>query len=271
MIYYFYGPDSYRRNEKLKTSLAGYRKKYPTGDMMVLDLEENPDGWTKARDFLSQPSMFVDSKVLVVKESGEVPEKEEKEWIKTLKSELETERTFVFISDTKKPLKAFGFLLEPPVKKDSFGELEGKFLEAFVKKEASARGLSFEKSAWEYLINCLSSVTERSWVAVAELEKVFLSGFSGTIKLDDLKKTVNPVLNDEVFEVARKISWSRNWAEKMALLEGLFLQKKEAAYVFNSLAYIAKGKDIVRMADYDVAVKSGNMEYEEALLEFILP
>ena len=70
MIYFLYGPDSYRRNQKLKSSLDGYRKKYPTGDIMAVDLEENPDDWTKARDFLNQPSMFVDSKVLIVKESG---------------------------------------------------------------------------------------------------------------------------------------------------------------------------------------------------------
>ena len=49
-----------------------------------------------------------------------------------------------------------------------------------------------------------------------------------------------------------------------------FPSEKEAAYIFNSLAYIAKGKDIVRMADYDVAVKSGNLEYEEALTDFVI-
>ena len=78
MIYFLYGPDSYRRNQKLKSSLEGYKNKYPTGDIMAVDLEENPDDWAKARDFLNQPSMFVDSKVLIVKESGEAPEKEEK-------------------------------------------------------------------------------------------------------------------------------------------------------------------------------------------------
>ncbi|MEK7169394.1 MAG: hypothetical protein AAB700_00980 [Patescibacteria group bacterium] len=270
MIYFLYGPDSYRRNQKLKSSLDGYRKKYPTGDIMAVDLEENPDDWTKARDFLNQPSMFVDSKVLIVKESGDVPEKEEKNWIKVLKSELETAHTFIFVSNAKKPLKAFEFLLKPPAKSDFFGELDGGLLEAFVKKEAATRGLEFEKSAWDFLLNCLSSVAERSWVAVAELEKISLSGFSQPIKSSDLKKIISPVLDDQVFEAARKISWSRSWAEKLGLLESLFLQKKEAAYIFNSLAYIAKGKDIVRMADYDVAVKSGNLEYEEALLDFVL-
>ena len=161
--------------------------------------------------------------------------------------------------------------MKPPAKNDFFGELNGRFLEAFVKKEAEARGLKFEKSAWEFLLNCLSSVTERSWVAIAELDKISLSGFSRPmIKFDDLKKILSPVLDDQVFEIARKISWSRSWAEKLGLLESLFLQKKEAAYIFNSLAYIAKGKDIVRMADYDVAVKSGNLEYEEALTDFVI-
>ncbi len=94
MIYFFYGPDSYRRNQKLNFSIVEYRKKHPAADLAVFDLEEEPDDWMKARDFLNQPSMFVDSKVLVVKNSGEV---KEKEWLKVLKSKLETPRTFVFI------------------------------------------------------------------------------------------------------------------------------------------------------------------------------
>ncbi len=254
----------------MKSSLAEYRKKHPTGDIMAVDLEENPNDWAKARDFLNQPSMFVDSKVLIVKESGEIAEKEEKNWIKVLKSELETAHTFVFISNAKKPLKAFEFLLKPPAKIDFFGELDRRLLEIFVKKEAEVRGLEFEKSALDFFLGCFSSLTERSWVAIAELEKISLFGLSRPIKINDLKNIIGPVQDDQVFEVARKISWSRSWAEKLGLLESLFLQKKEAAYIFNSLAFIAKGKDIVRMADYDVAVKSGNMEYEEVLLDLVL-
>ncbi len=267
MIYFFYGPDSYRRNQKLNLSIAEYRKKYSTMDLAFFDLGEEPDDWTKARSFLNQPSMFVDTKVLIIKNSGEA---KEKEWLKVLKSELETPRTFVLISDEKKPLKAFEFLLEPPVKSSLFGELEGRLLEMFVIKEAEARNIVFEKNALQYLLGYLSSVPERSWIAISELEKISLSGFAQPIGFGDLKKIISQNLDDDVFGTARQIAWSRNWTERISLLEKLLLQKKEPAYIFNSLAYSVRGKELVRLADYDAAIKGGNLDYEEALLDFVL-
>lgn len=272
MLYYFYGPDSYRRNQKLNSSVAEYRKKHPVSDMAVFDFEESPEDWIKAKDFLSQPSMFVDSKVLVVKNSNDVPPAGGgKEWIKVLKSNLETDRIFVLVSDAKKPLKAFEFLLEPPAKNDFFGELDDRLLEIFVKKEATARGITFEKNAEDFFLGYLSALDERSWVAINELEKISLLGPVQPVKLDDLKKIIVSASNDEVFKAARQIMWSRDWVQKIRVLERLLLQKKEAAYIFNSLAFLAKGREIIKMADYDVSIKSGNLDYEEALLDFILP
>lgn len=268
MIYFFYGPDSYRRNQKLNSTVAEYKKKHPTTDLATFDLEEEPESWIKAKDFLNQPSMFVDSKVLIVKESGEV---KEKDWIKVLKSNLETPHTFIFISDTKKPLKAFEFLLEPPAKKDFFGELEGRLLEVFIKKEAVRLNLEFEKNALNFFLGYLSGMSERSWVAIRELERIALAGFPIPIKFTDLKNIISVAASDEVFEAARKISWSRDWAERLGILESLLLQKKEPAHIFNSLAYLVKGKDLIRFADYDVSIKGGNLDYEEALTNFVLP
>jgi DNA polymerase III delta subunit len=270
MIYFFYGPDSYRRNQKLNSMVAEYRGKHPVSDMAIFDLEEEPDDWVRARDFLVQPSMFVDSKVLVVKESGAVPAAGgQKEWVKALKANLETPRTFVLISDSKKPLKAFEFLEKPPANTQFFGKLEGRLLEVFMKREAARLGLDFEKKAWEYLVGCLAGAEEQSWMAVNELEKISLSNFPKPISIGALREIISPVLNDEVFGAAREMMWSRSWAERAKIFEKLLLQKKEPAYIFNSLAYLAKGKELIRFANYDAAIKGGGMDYEEALTEFV--
>ena len=267
MIYYFYGPDSYRRNKNLRSSIAEYRKKYPAADIAIFDLEESPDDWIKAKDFIGQPSLFVDSKVAVIKESGSVSEKE---WIKTLKSELESPRTFLLIADSKKPLKAFSFLIEAPAKSQFFGELEGNLLEAFVKSEAAARGLKFKPDTLGYFLKAVSGEASRSWAAANELDKLSFMKLGQPLALEDLRGVLNLKSNDEVFSSAREMMYARDKGKKIGILENLFLQKKEAAYIFNSLAFIARGKDLIRLADYDVSVKSGNLEYEEALLDFVL-
>jgi len=62
----------------------------------------------------------------------------------------------------------------------------------------------------------------------------------------------------------------KDFSKKLVILEQLFLQKEEPARLFNSLVYQVRGNDILRLADYDVSVKSGGLEYEEALLDFVI-
>ena len=56
---------------------------------------------------------------------------------------------------------------------------------------------------------------------------------------------------------------------KISTLERLLAEKGDGAKIFNVLAY-QKKEHIVQFADYDVAIKSGKIDYEEALLDFVL-
>ena len=56
---------------------------------------------------------------------------------------------------------------------------------------------------------------------------------------------------------------------KLSNLE-ILLENDDAAKVFNLLAYTVQPEEQIRMADYDAAVKSGKLEYEEVLLDFML-
>ncbi len=267
MVIYLYGPDSYRRQKKLQSFLSEYKKKYPNLDLFSVDLEDEPKSWEKVRDFLNQPSMFVDSKVAVVKNPGEA---KEKEWIKVIKSFLKDEKTFLILSEGKKPLKDFHFLLELPVRAQEFKILEGRFLEVFVREEMKTRAIELTPEALRFFLGFLESEEERSWVAVAELDKLSLLGNKKPLSRSELEEYINYSLKFEVFRVAREMLSTRNWKERVSLLERLFLQHEAGAYIFNSLAYGARGSELIALADYDVAVKSGTMEYEEALLHFAL-
>ena len=48
------------------------------------------------------------------------------------------------------------------------------------------------------------------------------------------------------------------------------LEREDAAKLFNVLASQVDVQDKNLMADYDVAIKSGRLEYEEVLTEFVL-
>ena len=60
-----------------------------------------------------------------------------------------------------------------------------------------------------------------------------------------------------------------NLQTQLSVLEKL-LNSEDAGKVFNILAYSVDAERQVKMADYDVAVKSGKLEYEEVLLTYLL-
>ncbi|MDI6733973.1 MAG: hypothetical protein QMD50_00560 [Patescibacteria group bacterium] len=266
MIIFLYGPDSYRRNLKLREILGSYQKKYSETDIISVDLSENND-WFKIRDFLNQPSMFVDSKIALVKESDFV---DDKGWFEVLKSQLKTPKTFLIISDKNEPKKETKFLLEKPVQFQFFEELEDRLLEFFIKKEANARKLIFSGEALKFFVKYINSFNERSWLAINELEKISLANFKNPITLQTLKLAIYWSATFEVFKIAREIISYKTVKERIRFLERAFLQGVSAAYLFNSLGFQARGDTLLRLADYDVAVKSGKLDYEEALLDFAI-
>ncbi len=267
MVIYLYGPDSYRRKMKLDSLLSEYKKKYPSMDIFSADFEENPEDWEKVRDFLNQPSIFVDSKIAVVRYPQEV---KEKAWREILKKFLKDEKTFMLLSDEKKPLKDFQFLLNAPSKAQEFKVLEGKMLELFVREEARARGLVFAPDALALFARYLELGEERSWNAVAELDKLALVAGNEPISKEMIAAYFNQLTKYQVFQVTARMLSSHDWKERLSLLERLFLQHEASAYIFNSLGYAARGRNVVALADYDISIKSGKLEYEEALLKFAL-
>lgn len=267
MVIYLCGPDSYRRNKKLNELIAAYRQKYKQIDLQIFDLEEDPEAPQKAKEFIEQPSMFVDSKIALVKESGMT---ETKEWLNILKTNLNTFKTFILISDKTKPKKAFSFLLKKPVTSQYFEELKGLLLEAFLEKEIRVRKLNFSSEARRFFKTYLESAEEKTWLAINELDKIALANFPQPISKTDLTRFIHWTVSEKPFLIAGQILYSRGPRQKLGLLEKLLLQKEEPARIFNSLAYQARGKELMRLADYDIAIKSGKLEYEEALTDFVL-
>ncbi len=271
MVIYLYGSDSYRRSKKLKELLEQNKKKQPNTDVLFLDFLEDPDAWKKGKDFLNQPSMFSESKTLVVYESGEINERGEKEWLKLVKARLEEKKVFLIISDSwDKPRKAFMFLTEAPAKAQEFAGLEGRMLDAFLKKEAASFGLHFEADAWAHFVMHIASLSGKSWAGVHELEKISLAKFESPISKKDVEAIVLHATQTDVFDSARELMMPGVAGKRIATLEKLLAQGEDPARLFNLLAYNARGAHAVRLADLDIAIKSGQSDYEEALLDFAL-
>lgn len=267
MIIYLFGPDSYRRNKKLRELLGDYKSKHENTDIASFDFEEDPDSWRGAVDFLKQPSMFVQSKIAIIKNATSV---EEKEWVNALKKYGNDKEVFILISDAKKPKVKFKFLLEKSFKKQEFEKLEGSALKNFIEKEAARLELRFGSEALSLFLNFLESSQDRSWLAINELLKIKLAGFKEPVGADDLKKLLPAVISEEMFIAGRRFLGAKTPVQKLISLERLLSRDESSDHIFNLLAFQAQGVIAEKFADYDILRKSGKLEIEEALLDFAL-
>jgi DNA polymerase III delta subunit len=269
MVIFLYGPDSYRRTRKVREVVSKYKKKHATADLLGVDLDENPDGWRDARDFVNQPSMFTEAKLLLVREGCSISEKE---WVKTLKRCVGLEHVFVIVSDMKEPKKDFKFLLEIPVAAQEFSALDGRVLAVFIEREAKAKMIALQPEALALFSTFIAerAPEERGWVADNELQKLAFTKFEQPITKHSLEEFLTLKAQEDVSRLTMRLAYGRDFSQKLAALEQLLTQKSAPAHVFNLLGYYTKGATAVALADYDISVKSGGLEYEEALLDFAL-
>ena len=159
-------------------------------------------------------------------------------------------------------MKAYGFLLKAPVIFQEFPALIGATWETFVKSEAKKLGATLTPTAIKFLAEVHQG---NSWALATELQK--LSGIKNTIDVKDL---------DALGLDAAPNYWalmngvkSYDIRARLGALETLLAMSDPAPKLFNILASQWKEK-IGQFAKYDLAIKSGKLEYEEALVDAVL-
>ncbi len=252
MIIYLYGEDSYRRQQKLRELSAKYKEKHSGLTVENFDLsaeasaEEDLD---RLRDFISAQSLFGGSKLGVISAKTAT-----KELAAILKLAAEEKTMNLFLVSEKHLGKEFNFLLKNPVLSEEFQPLIGAQFAAFVKKEAAKRNL---KCPPEILSNLIRLAGSDSWLAINELEKLVLGG-----KPDD------SLIYPNFFTLLNRLRGS-SLAGRLSALSFL-IETQDSVGIFNVLASQADAETKIKMANYDVAVKSGKLGYEEALLDLVL-
>lgn len=261
MVITLYGSDSYRRQKKLHEIISRYKEKRLSLDFEEVDAEEE-DALERALEFWSTPSLFQDTKLLVVKQPfAAAGGSDFKKFVKN--AAYKKDATLVLSDTTDRIRQEFSFLKEEPNLVQEFPQLEGAAFTAFIREEIRVRGFLIERDALEYLSRVFHG---DSWGVVEELSKLSL--------LEIFPLTLALLKQSGVREESDFFSCISGWfrkrlAERLYSLEELFNYKTEPAQIFNVLAYQDRG-ELRRFADFDVEVKSGRLEYEEVLIELAL-
>lgn len=263
MIVLIFGEDSYRRKKRFKEIIGQFKDKHGSSGLRFFDT--SIDEASKIVDFINGRSLFDPLCMAAINlDIGDLSAEDLSLLSKSLKRAASDREMTVLLSAESNPSAELG--LE---KSDIFSfweiePLEGSELPAYIIKEALSCGLKLSATDARSLI---SSFGGDLWAIGTELEKLSLSGASVTT---DLYAGLN------YFTVANSLKFGENPIERLTALEILLTKLKEdPARVFNGLAYSAPRGMLPEawfkiMADYDIAVKSGKMDYAEALVDLAI-
>ncbi len=290
MIVYLFGPDSYRRQQKLNEIVRNYQEKHSVFTIDYFNLE-NPDEFFRLKDFCLQQSIFDFKKLAVVKNIFDLNGDLLKELKILFKNGAKSENLIFIVSEEKETPKDFEFLFEKPAKGVARGEprpngrearqrrpviyqefknLSGEKLEFFVNKEAKERKLNLTPAAARLLAMLFQG---DAWGLITELEKLeFLSRDGQIIEINDLGKVISYFEEPNIFNFIDAVSKNKNISQKIPALENLFINKEEPAKVFNIFAsrQFLSFETTKSLADCDVLIKSGKTDYETALFDLCL-
>ncbi len=271
MIIFLYGPDDYRRSEKKRSIIAEFRKKRSELGLGIFDLEEKT-ALESLSEFLKTQSIFETAKLAVLENAFEL---DTPKLAKLVKPFIEEKNITILIAEKDKPLKALASLLEKPVLVQKFEQLAGAEWTAFILAEAKKNDVKLTPAAAQFLGTIYDGNT---WGLITEIGK--LSGFKkgaagvgvGAAAGDLIDKKDLDIFD---FEVAPNywglINGLKNYDIKNRLyaFETMLAANDPPAKIFNILASQWQEKT-PHMAEYDLAVKSGKVDYEEALVDLLI-
>lgn len=271
MVIFLYGLDDYRRGQRKKYWITEFEKKYSGLSVGSFDLVE-PFALENLKNFTRGQSIFEDKKLAIVDNLYEAEEKIAAKVLQLLvvKKATDTNTTTFLFSEKKSPNKALRFLLEAPVrpgssqaaKVEEFENLAGSEWEKFIRAEALRLGAALADDAVRFLAEMYAG---NGWALVTELEK--LSSIGKAVSRKELE-FAGLEIAPNYWAMVNSLK-SYDIKNRLSALETLFASGDPPPKIFNILSSMWREK-LPQMAEYDLKIKSGKLEYEEALVDLVL-
>ncbi len=251
-----------------------YKQKHSDISLGYFDLEEEGE-FEKLKDFAGQMSIFDSSKLAVLRNISKAESDKMKEF---LKNYFSSENLTILISENSISGE-FESLLKKAFLTEKFDELNAEKLKFFAEKEIQNRGVLISDSALDFLVE---NFRGDIWGFINELEKLILlksqtiadlTRTNAEINISDVKNAGDYSYEaPNIFDFINSVARDSSPGQKIANLEKLLLRQEDPAKVFNIMAssrYLSK--DLVKkLADCDILVKSGKLDYEDVFLSLAL-
>lgn len=258
MIFFVYGKDSFRRGRRKREIFKEILKKYPKINYSFWSGEE--DGIeVKIKEFLSAQGLFFEKRIALVDGAENL---DGKKFVKEVLGFAENKDIALVIEYEGKPTKDFSPFTKAPVKFEEFNELSGAELTKYISVIAKELNIKLEPAAISKLVKSYGS---NLWGIFTELQKI--GAVTKTVKSQDVEAL--GFENVSEYWPTLNALRSTNLAVRLWALETLFLQGEPAVKTFSILAG-SRGVDPKTFAEYDLLIKSGKLDFEEAIIDSVL-
>ncbi len=304
MVIFLSGPDTYRRAAARKKALAGLQAEHPGASVVRFDGGEDPIAAGEFLGFIRGQSLFFAPRIAAAENCLANLDARGAAQLKILAGQT---KTHIILTETVPPKgKPWTFLSQPPVQFDHFEFLKGSPWRAFVHDELLARDLHLSDAAVELLARIHQGDT---WRLITELDKLANLGRKNLTVADLQELGVEeagdfwqlltglraPTLR------ARLAALEQTFAQNEPAARLFYIASAQArlpacatpeAASFAEVATKAEsarragasprppvafskggakeGEKTPLFAAYDLAIKSGKLDYEEALVDLVM-
>ncbi len=260
MIYFLFGPDTYRSRQKLKEIIKEYKKRHQSG-LNFIKISFDEKEFNDFKRAVETVSMFDEKKLIVLEEVFQRPEYFQKELLNYLeKKKIENDKDCIAIFRTKEVKsenKLFQFL-KKKAKIQEFKLLEGYQLKNWLKNYVEKQNGCIENQAVEKLVDYISSDL---WRMSNELDKLIAFN-KRKIKAQDIEQLVKPKIDINIFNIIDSLG-QKNKKQALKLVHNYFEKGESEIYLLNRFIY--QFRNLIKIRDlldrgtpfYSLAKKSG--------------
>lgn len=258
MIYFLYGPDSYRSKQKLEDIVKSYKKVHKSGlNLVYVDAKEKD-----FKDFYSNfqiISMFDEKKLIVLKNIFNNSDFQE-DFIKSIKAlEEKKDIIVIFEEDACDQRKKFFKELQKHAKCQQFNFLQPATLRKWALCEIEDNKAKINQDALDLL---LLSAGNDLWQLSNEIKKLSDYKKDSIIEKKDVDLLVRPNIENDIFKTINALA-SKDKQGALRLLKKHLDNGDNVLYLLSMIAFQFKNLLIIkqliekRNQYYEVVTKSG--------------
>lgn len=240
MIFFLFGQDTFRSQEKLKEIFVHYKKIHKSGlNLKILDLKEK--SFEDFKQELSFSPMFSEKKLIVLKNVFSNKDFQEK-FLKEIEKFIKPSEIILFYEEREVKENNFLKAIKKYGKCQEFKPLEEWQLKIWLKRKVKGFGGEIKERAIQKLIEFVGNDL---WLMSNEIQKLLNYKKEKVITEEDVTLLVRPKVEIEIFKTIEAIA-KKNKKMALKLIKNHLIRGEKAGFLLAMMKYQFKNLLVIK-------------------------